>query len=257
MNYTPQKNSKKYYLKVREDGTIYVWNMNYPTIITKDTIDKAYRDWYTSSKGNVKKYDRNYYNNKLKEGAGKPGSDCSGMHYGLSGYDKTAQGYYNEEPEDKKGTFDTLPLHDLVLVYKGQSASSITHTGVYLGNGMVIHMKNSNENCVYEPVDKHGWKYWSYAKFIDYSKKLGAKPILTRIIKMGSKGVDVKLAQEQLNKKKFDCGIVDGDFGNKTKKAVEKFQAANDLTVDGIIGEATCKALGMKWKPNYANYKKK
>ena len=248
MNYTPQKDAKKYYDNVYTNRSVYVWNMNYPTIITKDSIDKAYKDWYNSTKGNVKKYDRNYYINKLKEGEGRPGSDCSGMHYGLSGYDKTAQGYYDEEPKEKKGTFNTLPISDLVLVYKGQSASSITHTGIYLGNGMVIHMKNSNENCVYESADKHGWKYWSYAKFIDYSKKLGAKPILTRELKMGSKGVDVKLLQERLNKKKYDCGTVDGDFGKKTDKVVKAFQAANGLTEDGIVGKNTCKALSMKWK---------
>ena len=248
-NITPQKEARKFYVEVRDNGTIYVWGMNTVTIITKETIDKAYRDNHTDT------YNRKYYDNKLKEGEGKPGSDCSGMHCALSGYDTTAQGYYTKCTG--KGPFSTLPTRDLVLLFKGSSSKSIKHTGIYLGNGMCIHMKSSKENCVYEPVDKHGWSAWGYGDFIDYSKPLNNKPTLTREIKMGSKGVDVKLAQEQLNKKKFDCGTVDGDFGNKTKRAVEKFQAANDLTADGIIGEATCKALGMKWKPNYANYKKK
>lgn len=249
MNYTPQKDAKKFYVEVRDTGTIYVWGMNTVTIITKETIDKAYRDNKSST------YNRKYYDDKLKEGEGKPGSDCSGMHCALSGYDVTAQGYY--ERCTRTGSFSTLPTRDLVLLFKGTSTKNIKHTGIYLGNGMCIHMKSSKENCVYEPVDKHNWTYWGYGNFIDYSKKLGAKPTLTRIIKIGSKGVDVKLAQEQLNKKGYNCGKVDGDFGNKTKEATEKFQAANNLTADGIIGEATCKALGMKWKPNYANYKKK
>ena len=252
MNITPQRDAKPYYVEVRDNLTQYVWNMNYPTIITQETIDKAYRDWYRNTNGNVGKYNKSYYDKKLREGQGKPGSDCSGMHYGLSGYDKTAQGYYDESPDDKKGTIDTLSIHDLVILYRGQSKSKITHTGIYLGNGMTIHMANSTDNCVYETTDAGKWKWWSYAKFIDYSKPLGAKPIITRIIKMGSKGIDVKLLQDQLIKKGYDPGIVDGDFGGKTYSALKHFQADNNIAVDGIAGKQTVKALGMLWRgPSY------
>lgn len=251
MNITPQREAKPYYVKVRDEITQYVWNMNYPTIITQDTINKAYRDWYHNTNGNVGKYNKAYYDKKLREGEGKPGSDCSGMHYGLSGYDKTAQGYYNESPDDKKGTIDTIPIHDLVILYRGQSERKITHTGIYLGNGMTIHMANSVDNCVYETTDAGKWKWWSYAKFIDYSKSLRAKPIITRTIKMGSKGIDVKLLQDQLFKKGYNPGIIDGDFGNNTRTALKRFQANNDLTVDGIAGKQTVKALKMLWRgPN-------
>lgn len=248
MNITPQRDAKPYYVEVRDNLTQYVWNMDYPTIITQDTINKAYRDWYHNTKGNVGKYNKAYYDKKLREGEGKPGSDCSGMHYGLSGYDKTAQGYYDESPEDKKGTIDTIPIRDLVILYRGQSKSKITHTGIYLGNGMTIHMANSIDNCVYETTDAGKWKWWSYAKFIDYSKPLGAKPIITRIIKMGSKGIDVKLLQDQLIKKGYDPGKVDGDFGSKTYTALKHFQADNNIAVDGIAGKQTVKALGMLWR---------
>ena len=252
MNITPQRDAKPYYVEVRDNLTQYVWNMNYPTIITQDTINKAYRDWYHNTNGNVGKYNKAYYDKKLREGEGKPGSDCSGMHYGLSGYDKTAQGYYDESPDDKKGTIDSLPIHDLVILYRGQSKSKITHTGIYLGNGMTIHMANSTDNCVYETTDAGKWKWWSYAKFIDYSKPLGAKPIITRVIKIGSKGIDVKLLQDQLIKKGYDPGTVDGDFGSKTYVALKHFQADNNIAVDGIAGKQTVKALGMLWRgPSY------
>lgn len=241
MNVTPQKKARKYYIQVMEDGTIYVWAFNYCTIITKETIDKAYKEYHTT------KYNRKYYDDKLKEGEGKPGSDCSGMHKDLSGYDTTAQGYYDRCTG--KGPLSTLPLSDLVLVFKGKSSKSITHTGIYLGDGMVIHMKSSDENCVYEPVDKHGWTAWGYGDFIDYSEALGAKPVLTRLIKMGSKGTDVKLLQTQLTNKNYPCGTIDGDFGKKTDAAVRKFQKDNKLTEDGIVGKNTAKKLGMIWKP--------
>ena len=109
--------AKKYYKKVGTDGTIYVWGMNYPTVITKETIEKAYRDNASD------KYNKSYYANKLAEGKGKPGSDCSGMHYGLSGYDTNAQGYYERCSE--KGEFNTLPINDIVVLFKGTYVEKI------------------------------------------------------------------------------------------------------------------------------------
>lgn len=240
MTKTSKDNAKSYYQKVKKKGTIYVWGMNYPTIITKESIEKAYRD------NGTEKYNKSYYTNKLNEGKGKPGSDCSGMHYGLSGYDTTAQGYYKRC--ETRGNFASMPIDDIVLLFKGESASDITHTGVYLGNGLCIHMKSSLANCVQESVDKHGWTHWGRPDFIDYNTVLkAAKPVLTRELLNACIGVDVKFLQTLLRSKGYDCGKVDGDFGGKTEKAVLKFQNDNRLTVDGIVGKNTAKKLGFKW----------
>ena len=59
------------------------------------------------------------------------------------------------------------------------------------------------------------------------------------ILKLGSKGDTVKKLQQELNL------TVDSDFGLKTDKAVREFQAKNKLTVDGIVGNNTWKALGI------------
>lgn len=253
-----QCEAKNFYIKVRDDHTVYVWGFNTETIITKETIDKAYRDYHSLT------YNRAYYDKKLKEGNGKPGSDCSGMHCALSGHDTTAQGYYDEVKDDRKGGIDTLPLRSCILLFKGKyvyeiikdkdgnekkvKKLKINHTGIYLGDCMVIHMKSSKENCVYESVDKHGWTHWAYAPWIDYNTPMNDKPVLTRLLKMGTKGIDVKLLQDQLTKKGYELGKIDGDFGSKTKKAVEHFQADNDLAVDGIVGKQTAKKLDMIWK---------
>ncbi|MEL6750724.1 MAG: peptidoglycan-binding protein [Pseudomonadota bacterium] len=59
------------------------------------------------------------------------------------------------------------------------------------------------------------------------------------ILKRGMKGAPVRRLQAKL-------GIAaDGDFGPGTKKAVEDFQKANGLAVDGIAGPDTFAAMGL------------
>lgn len=62
-------------------------------------------------------------------------------------------------------------------------------------------------------------------------------------LKVGSKGENVKALQILLNGMGYNCGDVDGDFGSKTLTAVKKFQKANGLNQDGIVGKDTWTAL--------------
>ncbi len=65
------------------------------------------------------------------------------------------------------------------------------------------------------------------------------------VLKEGSRGDVVKTAQQKLKNWGYYTGSVDGIYGTKTKQAVMYFQRKNGLTVDGIIGTQTLKALGM------------
>lgn len=60
-------------------------------------------------------------------------------------------------------------------------------------------------------------------------------------LSMGSSGTDVKNMQKKLIALGYSCGSsgADGIFGQRTYNAVCKFQKANGLSVDGIIGPAT------------------
>lgn len=59
------------------------------------------------------------------------------------------------------------------------------------------------------------------------------------VLKLGSRGNEVKALQEKLNLK------ADGIFGPLTEKAVKDFQRSNGLEVDGIVGANTLSKLNL------------
>ena len=69
--------------------------------------------------------------------------------------------------------------------------------------------------------------------------------ISLNVLKKGSKGSQVKALQRMLYSLGYDLGKskVDGDFGTKTDLAVKAYQKKNNLTSDGIVGQATWEKL--------------
>ena len=59
------------------------------------------------------------------------------------------------------------------------------------------------------------------------------------VLKLGSRGNEVKVLQEKLNLK------ADGIFGPLTEEAVKDFQRSNGLEVDGIVGDGTLSKLNL------------
>ena len=75
----------------------------------------------------------------------------------------------------------------------------------------------------------------------------GAKPAALgeRILRNGSEGADVRELQSMLIQLGYDCGRwgADGDYGDATEMAVEKFQRDHSLNVDGEAGPDTIGVL--------------
>lgn len=65
------------------------------------------------------------------------------------------------------------------------------------------------------------------------------------VLKKGSTGGEVKEVQRRLKLWGYYDGSVDGKFGAGTRSAVIAFQKKNGLKADGVVGQATYKALGM------------
>ncbi|PSR12103.1 peptidoglycan-binding protein, partial [filamentous cyanobacterium CCP3] len=63
------------------------------------------------------------------------------------------------------------------------------------------------------------------------------------VLRPGMEGDVVRQLQQRLRTKGFYDGAIDGIFGSQTEASVRRAQAANNLTVDGIVGPATWRAL--------------
>jgi len=58
-------------------------------------------------------------------------------------------------------------------------------------------------------------------------------------IRRGDRGPAVRRAQNRLNQRGYEPGPLDGLFGNRTHRAVRRYQSDRELTVDGIVGPRT------------------
>ncbi|BAZ17193.1 peptidoglycan-binding domain 1 protein [Calothrix sp. NIES-4071] len=76
-------------------------------------------------------------------------------------------------------------------------------------------------------------------------------PTLTRILRWGTKGEDVKALQQALNDWGFNAGDVDGEFENNTEEAVKAFQLKAGLMIDGEVGPMTWGKLGGKYEDSF------
>ena len=86
---------------------------------------------------------------------------------------------------------------------------------------------------------------FSVGAVITYKHYQAPVAVQTAVIKQGQRGDTVKTIQQKLKRWGYYSGAVDGIFGAKTKEAVKYFQRKNGLTVDGIVGNQTLKALGI------------
>lgn len=72
----------------------------------------------------------------------------------------------------------------------------------------------------------------------------GTGSVMT-LSKYGSRGDEVRQIQTRLKELGYNPGTIDGIYGKNTQNAVKSFQRDKGLSVDGIAGSQTLKALGI------------
>lgn len=158
---------------------IYLWGAD-GQVITKELTDKLFSIFKSVT------YNKQYYDDKLKEGSGKIGSDCSGAFTKITGKNQTARTYYSETIN--KGMISNIPTDKVCLVWN----KNLTHIGLYCGNGYTIEMKSSKYNCVKEKFNPSRWYYYGLPDWIEYTVKpvvqavlKPQKPVTVHIVKSG------------------------------------------------------------------------
>ncbi|MGB3191423.1 peptidoglycan-binding protein [Lyngbya sp. PCC 8106] len=73
---------------------------------------------------------------------------------------------------------------------------------------------------------------------------------VAQLITQGSRGAEVSAIQQSLQSLGFFNATVTGYYGPITRDAVIRFQQANGLSADGVVGPNTLAALGLATNPN-------
>lgn len=156
-----------------------------------------------------------------------------------------AMGYWNTD-------FKKAKEGDLIVYnWKPENKNHYSHIGIVkkinLLSATSIEGNTTNgtkNNCVAKK-DRNK-KYIAGVILLPYVEQFN----LTRILKKGCRGDDVKELQVTLVQKGYSVGKygADGIFGDSTKKAVQNFQKLNRLKTDGIVGKNTAHKLGWLYK---------
>ncbi len=203
--------------------------------------------------------DYNYFVVRCARWFGKIVVDCSGLiieayRSRISGYgDKTANTLFRRCVQT--GKLDTIPETPGLCVWRSG------HIGLYIGDGKVIEAGGTNIGVVTSklkaPATTKRWTNWGRLADVDYESAY-TPPVdpdtpscwLGRYLKVThpyTQGEDVEEVQQALTDQGFSPGPVDGFYGPKTEAAVKSFQQSKGLSVDGIVGPDTTKALLGKW----------
>lgn len=134
------------------------------------------------------------------------------------------------------GDFNTSTEASMLLAtgeFVELTGDKYTKQDDYLGAGDILVTRTKGHTVV---VLTNGSKYEGTVQEPSYV--LG-----DRILKKGMSGSDVKELQIRLKAVGFDCGDVDGIYGEQTKGAVKALQEAGGITVDGEFGPKSLSVL--------------
>lgn len=172
-------------------------------------------------------------------------ADCSGLEVGVLRRIGTIKptSDYNCRTFQQACTevaLKDLQEGDLVFNKKlpSDGKSIASHMGTYVGDGYVIESRGRDYGVVKRKTSEGGWAIGGRLPW--FSDDI---PVLTRNLKYVKdnlmRGKDVKECQEQLKKKGYNPGAIDGIFGVNTLDAVIEFQTEFALEVDGVVGPNT------------------
>lgn len=137
--------------------------------------------------------------------------------------------------------WETTVKPGMWVIYDWQGDGGMDHIGVVVaveGNEVVI-VEGNYDNAVKIRRIKIGDKIVAGFVDLDYGELVEAQEESVEALRPGDSGNRVRVLQAFLAGAGYYVGNLDGDYGNATTLAVEGFQAANGLDVDGKAGPKT------------------
>lgn len=129
----------------------------------------------------------------------------------------------------------------------GNQSQHYAGTAFDVGQGWTNAQRNALRNSAINS------KIWSYVEpislsptWVHFDKRFGTPACSSGgypLIRQGSRGNYVCIAQDDLNTLGYKTGGLDGVFGEQTTNAVKRYQKSRGLTSDGIIGCNTWRSL--------------
>lgn len=230
----------------RKLGTPYVYGAkgaNGPlTQKQVDNLSAAYPNVFTTA-----------YRVKIAKKAlvGKVCCDCSGLISWYTGKVLGSAQLYAQ-------AYTRLPIANIKDFAVGTVLWKKGHVGIYIGliNGVPydVQEKGIDYGCITQPCEKTGWKYGLTFSWVTYSYAVnlssqatwkGSNPYTEPTVTVKYIAEDVNTAKESvkwLQWELVESGYnikIDGKFGNKTRAALEAFQASCKIEVDGKCGPDT------------------
>ena len=129
----------------------------------------------------------------------------------------------------------------------GNQSQHYAGTAFDVGQGWTNAQRNALRNSAINS------KIWSYVEpaslsptWVHFDKRFGTPACSSGgypLIRQGSRGNYVCIAQDDLNTLGYKTGGLDGVFGTQTTNAVKRYQTSRGLASDGIIGCNTWRSL--------------
>ncbi len=129
----------------------------------------------------------------------------------------------------------------------GNQSQHYAGTAFDVGQGWTNAQRNALRNSAINS------KIWSYVEpaslsptWVHFDKRFGMPACSSGgypLIRQGSRGNYVCIAQDDLNTLGYKTGGLDGVFGTQTTNAVKRYQTSRGLASDGIIGCNTWRSL--------------
>jgi len=126
------------------------------------------------------------------------------------------------------------------------------HVVICAGDGKTVEAHSTKRGVIEGSVEGRRWTTGVLVPGITVSEPEAPEPpkrpgFVLRVKTPRMKGEIVREVQRRLTKLGYSPGPIDGIYGGQTAAAVQAFQMAKRMLVDGEVGSATAKALKIEW----------